>query len=45
MKQWHTFAYLGAGVLLALISPVNSVVAGFMTPLLSAITSGKGQYV
>jgi hypothetical protein len=45
MKNWHMFAYLGVGVLLALIAPVNSVVAGFMTPVLSAITSGKGQYV
>jgi hypothetical protein len=39
------FAYLGVGVLLALIAPVNTVIAGFMTPLLSAITSGKGSYV
>jgi hypothetical protein len=45
MKQWHMFLYLGVGVLAALIAPVNSVIAGFMTPLLSSITSGKGSYV
>jgi hypothetical protein len=45
MKQWHMFAYLGVGVLLALISPVNSMIAGFLTPILSSITSGKGSYV
>jgi hypothetical protein len=45
MKQWHMFLYLGVGVLAALISPVNTIIASFMTPLLSAITSGKGSYV
>ncbi len=45
MKQWHMFAYLGIGVLLALIAPVNTVIAGFATPLLQAVTSGKGSYV
>jgi hypothetical protein len=43
--EWKMFAYLGVGVLLALIAPVNSVIAGVMTPVLSAITSGKGSYV
>jgi hypothetical protein len=45
MKQWHMFLYLGVGVLLALIAPVNSMLAGFLTPILSSITSGKGSYV
>jgi hypothetical protein len=43
--EWKMFAFLGVGVLLALIAPVNSVIAGFMTPLLQGITSGKGSYV
>jgi hypothetical protein len=43
--EWKMFGYLGVGVLLALIAPVNSVIAGVMTPVLSAITSGKGSYV
>jgi hypothetical protein len=45
LKNWHMFLYLGAGVLVALMAPVNTVIAGFMTPLLSSITSGKGSYV
>lgn len=36
---------LGVGVLLALIAPVNNVLASFLTPLLSSITGGKGAYV
>jgi hypothetical protein len=44
-EQWKQFAFLGVGVLVALIAPVNTVIAGFMTPLLSAITSSKGSYV
>jgi hypothetical protein len=45
MKSWHMFLYLGVGVMVALLAPVNTVIAGFMTPLLSAVTSGKGSYV
>lgn len=45
MKNWQMFLYLGVGVLAALVTPVNSVIASFMTPLLSSITSGKGSYV
>lgn len=43
--EWKMFAALGVGVLLALIAPVNTVIAGVMTPVLSAITGGKGAYV
>ena len=45
MKSWHVFAYVAAGVLLALITPVNAIIASVMTPLLSAVTGGKGSYV
>jgi len=45
MKQWQVFVWLGVGVLLALIAPVNTLVAGLMSPVLSSITGGKGAYV
>jgi hypothetical protein len=45
MKKYEMFLWLGLGVLAALINPVNTIIAGFMTPLLSSITSGKGAYV
>jgi hypothetical protein len=45
MKNWHMFLYLGVGVLLALIAPVNSLIAGLISPVLSSITGGKGAYV
>ncbi|HMD53730.1 MAG TPA: hypothetical protein VKJ65_04185 [Phycisphaerae bacterium] len=45
MKQWHMFLWLGVGVLAALISPVNTIIAGIISPVLSSVTGGKGAYV
>jgi hypothetical protein len=44
MKSWHVFLWIGVGAFVALLTPVNSMIASLMTPLLSAITSGKGSY-
>lgn len=45
MKSWHVFLWIGVGAFVALLSPVNSMIASLMTPLLGAITGGKGAYV
>jgi hypothetical protein len=45
VKSWHVFLWIGLGSFAALLTPINSIVASLMTPLLSAITSGKGSYV
>lgn len=45
MKQWHMFLWLGVGVLLALVAPINTLIAGVLTPVIATITSGKGAYV
>jgi hypothetical protein len=44
MKGWHQAAWLALGVFSALIAPVNSIVAGVLSPLVSSITGGKGTY-
>jgi hypothetical protein len=46
LLKTHQMALLiMAGALVALIAPVNSLIAGFLSPLLSSITGGKGSYV
>ena len=46
LLKTHQMALLiMAGAFVALIAPVNSLLAGFLSPLLSSITGGKGAYV
>jgi hypothetical protein len=45
MKSWHVFLWIGVGAFVALLTPVNSMVASLLTPLVSAVTGGKGAYV
>jgi len=41
MKNWHVFAYIGLGVLIGLINPVNSMIASILNPILTTV---KGSY-
>ena len=44
--MWHKpFMYTVLGAVIALSTTVNTLVGGLITPLLSAVTGGKGAYV
>ena len=42
MKSWHMLALVGLGAFIALTTTVNTTLASFLNPLLSAV---KGSYV
>jgi hypothetical protein len=45
LKTHQMALLIMAGAFVALIAPVNSLIAGFLTPVLSTVTGGKGSYV
>lgn len=45
IAMWHKpFLFMALGVLLALSTTVNTMVASLVNPILAAVTGGKGVY-